>query len=416
MVGRAGVAGREVWWLCLATSFFDNLAIAFVIPLLPALAAAGGAAPGMWIWVAALNGLVLTLGPFVWGGVICVGNVDRVISRTLAVKAFFAATLAWPSLGWVWLLVNRAATGAMSGTSIATQLRLVAATRDQKGKARAIAGLSIAGSLGIGSGVLVSMPLVAAAEASSDITVTAAPALLTFSVLLLALGLFVRARLTAAAPAAAAPEIGEVLHEREVSGYWRGGAVAAVAINTLTRCATHAFPIVLLLTAEQDRRISFGFATLVIGLLSFLEMPGQAVVPRLVTGAGYRAAALALITGAALSAVLPAFAMTPAAILVSAAGFAFAVGALQSLLSVYLTELRIETVPRWLGTLHGMGGAARALAPVAAAAAFRFGAEAAFFAIALATAAGATLVHHFCAHPGDACCPAACAVLGKRNR
>jgi hypothetical protein len=68
-------------------SLLDDPAIAGMIPLLPDLAAAGGAEPGSWVWIVSADGIVLTLGPLVWGRIITGGNGAKIIVGTLMVKA-----------------------------------------------------------------------------------------------------------------------------------------------------------------------------------------------------------------------------------------------------------------------------------------------------------------------------------------
>lgn len=108
--------------VCLIISLVDNFAIALVIPLLPSIAAAGGTVPGQWVWILPLNGTCLTIGPFTWGRVVTKCNSGQIITVTLFVKALCTVTLGFAFDSWIGLLVNRALSGAMFGTTLATRL------------------------------------------------------------------------------------------------------------------------------------------------------------------------------------------------------------------------------------------------------------------------------------------------------
>lgn len=405
---------RTIWTqtgiICLVISLLDNLAIAVVIPLLPTLAAAAGAEPGRWVWILAVNGVVLTLGPFVWGRVITTANAATIISGTLIVKAVCVLTLPIPSLGWEWLLINRAISGGMSGTTIATQLWLVSQSSDTSWKARAIAALSVAVSIGIGLGALFAAATIQIGDATNDFSHVAAEVALLLSAVLILLSFGVYLTPDGRPERTTPPAANLARFEADPRGrlrvashgpvrYHQWDAFAVMVVNTLARVSSFAFPVMMLLTAEQDHRLSMSMATAVISILSFLEIPSQFIVPRLIAQTGYRAATLTLLILSGLSVSIPAYALTEHSAVLSAILFALSGGALQSVLRVYLTELREEIVPWWLGVSQGMVGAARAAAPVMAAVLFAHGTEFAFISIALISLLGLPLVPAIASRP-----------------
>lgn len=377
------------WYFCLIITFLDFLAISIVIPLLPGLASEGGAQPGQWVWVVTANGIVLTLGPFAWGKILNRDNASAIIALTLLVKAICVVTLPISGLSWEWLIVNRVISGAMSGTTLAVQIWLVSRASGTHERARAIAHFSIACSLGVGFGALLAVPVVQAAESASDYVSATRGVLFAITAILVLLAGVAYFVLRAAAPDRAPIPVTEEISTHKERRY---DALAVIALNTLARLAVYAFPIAILLTGEQHESLSLAAATLIIGLLAFFEIPSQFIVSPLIGKIGYRKASALLILLSAAGALILAFEISELSAVLAAMIFALAGGALQSVLSVYLTELRASMVPWWLGVAQGMGGVSRTIAPLLAATFFAYNAEMSFLVIALISIAGTPFI------------------------
>jgi MFS family permease len=362
---------------CLFVVFFDNLAIAMVIPWLSSIAAHSGAEPGRWVYVLVVNGVFLTIAPFFWGRWITPSNAGEVTAMTLVVKALCTATLVFAFDSWVWLLVNRAISGAMSGTTLATRLWLVTRFPERASRSRCIAAFSMAVSAGIGLGALLAAPFLwtegGAVHGIELMLIAVAAVLLATSALAY---LLLRDELPQSSnPKAEAPL---------PSGSGTSGdigiadAVATLGAHTLSRVCVCAYPSVLLLVAEQDGRLTEAFVAMLIGLLAFFEIPGQFLVSRLILKFGYRSTGTLFSFLCGVGVAIPFESLAPPAVALSAVLVALMGGSLQSVLGIYLTELKAEKMAPWFGASQGMTGAARTVAPLAASLAFSFGTQPAF--------------------------------------
>ncbi len=366
--------------VCLFVAFFDNLAIAMVIPWLSSIAAHSGAEPGRWVHVLVVNGVFLTIAPFFWGRLITPLNAGKVAATTLIAKALCTATLVFAFNSWAWLLVNRAISGAMSGTTLATRLWLVTRFPERASRTRRIAEFSMAGSAGIGLSALLAAPFLwpegGAVHGIKLMLIAVATVLLATSALAY---LLLRNKLRRSSNPKAEARL--PLKNGASQDIGIADAVATLGAHTLSRVCVCAYPSVLLLVAEQDGRLTEAFVAMLIGLLAFFEIPGQFLVPRLILKLGYRSTGTLFSFLCGMGVAIPFVSLSPSAVALSAALVALMGGSLQSVLGIYLTELKAEKMAPWFGASQGMTGAARTAAPLAASLAFSFGTQPAFLAL-----------------------------------
>lgn len=148
--------------------------------------------------------------------------------------------------------------------------------------------------------------------------------------------------------------------------------------HTFSRIGVCAFPTLLLLQAEQGNSLTHAVVAMLLRLLAVLEIPEQFVVKRLIADFGYRSSSFALALMRKAGIIIPATLLAEWSVALACALVALCGGALQSILSVYLTELKAERIGPWLGASQRMTGASRAVAPLLAGLAFSFGAAPSF--------------------------------------
>lgn len=358
-----------------AVAFIDGFGVAMVIPLLPMLSAAAGANPGEWVLIVTLNGVLLTLGSFAWARVVTPSRAWAVIGVTLAVKAVCLMALCWqPS--WTALIFNRGVSGIMVGTPVAVQTVLMdAAGGDVRRRAAFISSFSVVTGLGLTMGPLAAMLVLE--EITSTAVVMAVAGMATLSLAGMAAMLAGnRLRAPSAAAEVSKPAgAGREHYSREV--------LALLATSGLSRCATTAFPVLLLLAAEAgDRGLAVSYAAFLIALIGLVEIGAQLASP---LAAGrmkpltVNSILLVLITAGL---AIAAFSMAPATATAAAVVVALGGGAIRTTITAWMVGRHGGNVGRLLGDNLGVNGIARSVAPVAAGMAFSVGAKPALIAFA----------------------------------
>ena len=359
-------------------AMLDGFAVAMVIPLLPRLAAHAGAAPGEWVIIVTLNGILLTIGSFAWARVVVLSRARAIIGLTLGVKALFLAALCLdPS--WIGLIVNRGLSGIMVGTPVAVQTLLMAmAGSDSRHRATFISSFAVATGFGLTLGPLAALLVLEDVVPLDTLLLTVAVMTLTLAGIA-AFGRQGEIPADAARPAGGKPA--------PVRDRYTPGVMALLATSGLSRCATTAFPVLLLLCAEAGQQgIAVSFAAVLISLIGFLEIGAQLVAPVAVGRFDQLRINIVLLALISTGLIVAAISLAPVAAVCAAILVAVGGGALRTTLTSWMVDLHQGQVGRLLGDNLGVNGIARAAAPATAGAAFGAGAElvlAAFAAIPL---------------------------------
>ena len=146
------------------------------------------------------------------------------------------------------------------------------------------------------------------------------------------------------------------------------GVMALLATSGLSRCATTAFPVLLLLCAEAGQQgIAVSFAAVLISLIGFLEIGAQLVAPVAVGRFDQLRINIVLLALISTGLIVAAISLAPVAAVCAAVLVAVGGGALRTTLTSWMVDLHQGQVGRLLGDNLGVNGIARAAAPATAA-------------------------------------------------
>lgn len=367
MTLRSTIFKRSAILAGMVVAVVDGFAASVMIPLLPDLSDRAGVAPGQWVFILGVNGVLLTFAPMIWGRVINPANTSRIVAGTLIVKACCMAALCLPQ-SFLSLMLNRALSGAMCGTPIAVQSAMVGETRHEDGAAFSVAWFNIATAAGFALGAMAASVVLRHDLAFTTLALTTTAALCTLALVAMVVWKPYRESVAQRADKQVSPEPAS-----------RHRYLAVLAIVAGARVASAAYPVLLLMAAEHgEGGLSLPIAAILVGWISLIEIFSQIVVPFVIARVGLFATNVSALVCLGAGMGLAAALLSPRTASVATMLIGLGGGALRTSLMSWVLKLGAGQIARSAGANFGVNGAARALAPVAAGALFNIGATVAF--------------------------------------